>query len=105
MGVFGTVRRFRRPLAVGVIACWVALAVVLPLTIPTLKEMSERTSGGHPARRRPANVASKAMTEAFKQSGSDSVLVVVLSDDKGLGRADEADLPGTRRNASRQDNR
>lgn len=38
----------------------------------------------------PVTVATREMTEAFHESGSENVLLVVLSNDKGLGPADEA---------------
>jgi RND superfamily putative drug exporter len=38
----------------------------------------------------PSNVTARKMTEAFHESGSENLLLVVLTDDKGLGPADEA---------------
>jgi RND superfamily putative drug exporter len=38
----------------------------------------------------PSNVTARKMTEAFHESGSEDLLLVVLTDDKGLGPADEA---------------
>ena len=72
-----------------VIAVWVALAIALPLSVPTLKEMSERHPVAILPADAPATVAAKEMAEAFKQSGSENVVVVVLSNDKGLGPGDE----------------
>ena len=72
-----------------VIAVWVALAIALPLSVPTLKEMSERHPVAILPADAPATVAAKEMAEAFKQSGSENVVVVVLTNDKGLGPGDE----------------
>ena len=72
-----------------VIAVWVALAIALPLSVPTLKEMSERHPVAILPADAPATVAANEMAEAFKQSGSENVVVVVLSNDKGLGPGDE----------------
>ena len=38
----------------------------------------------------PSSVTARKMTEAFHESGSEDLLLVVLTDDKGLGRDDEA---------------
>src|SRR5271166_2330058 len=72
-----------------VIGFWVALAVVLPLTFPSLKEMSEQ----HPVAVLPDNAAvmvtTRQMSAAFHESGSDNILLVVLANEKGLGPGDE----------------
>ncbi|KAA8967778.1 MAG: MMPL family transporter [Mycobacterium sp.] len=72
------------------IGFWVALAAVLSLTVPSLDEMSRR----HPVAILPADapsaVATRQMAEAFHESGSDNVLLVLLTDEKGLGPDDEA---------------
>jgi len=72
-----------------VIGCWLALAVALPLTFPSLKEMSEK----HPVAILPADapvtVTARQMTAAFHESGSANIAVAVLTNDKGLGPADE----------------
>jgi RND superfamily putative drug exporter len=72
-----------------VIGAWVALAVVLTLTFPSLDDMVDE----HPVAFLPANapveVATKQMTEAFKDKGTDNILLVLLTDEKGLGPADE----------------
>ena len=38
----------------------------------------------------PSNVTARKMTQAFHESGSEDLLLVVLTDDKGLSHADEA---------------
>jgi putative drug exporter of the RND superfamily len=72
-----------------VIGCWAALALVLPLTVPPLAEMAQR----HPVAILPADapstVTARKITEAFHEAGSENVLVVLLTDEKGLGPADE----------------
>lgn len=73
-----------------VVGIWVALAVVLPLSFPSLNEMAEK----HPLAMLPAdapsNVAARQMTEAFQEPGGDDLLLVVLTDENGLGPAHEA---------------
>lgn len=72
------------------IGCWIALALVLPITVPSLTQMSEK----HPVALLPADapsaVTAKKITQAFHEAGSENVLIVLLTDDKGLGPADES---------------
>jgi putative drug exporter of the RND superfamily len=87
-----------------VIAAWVAIAVALPLTLPSLNEMSEKHPLAILPSDAPSNVTARKMTEAFHEAGSEDLVLVVLTDDKGLSPADE----GTYRNlvdALRKDTR
>jgi RND superfamily putative drug exporter len=72
-----------------VIGCWAALAVVLPMTVPSLSEMAAR----HPVAILPADAPSaataKKINDAFHEDGSENVLIVFLTDEKGLGPGDE----------------
>jgi putative drug exporter of the RND superfamily len=72
-----------------VIGCWAVLALVLPHTVPSLTEMSQRNPIAILPADAPSAVAASQMTKAFKEAGSENVLVVLLTDDKGLGPADE----------------
>ena len=72
-----------------VIGCWAVLALVLPHTVPSLTEMSQRNPVAILPADAPSTVAAKQMTKAFKDAGSENVLVVLLSNDKGLNPADE----------------
>ena len=73
-----------------VIGLWVAIAVALPLTFPSLNEMSQKHPLAILPSDAPSSVTARKMTEAFHESGSEDLLLVVLTDDKGLGPADEA---------------
>lgn len=73
-----------------VIGIWVAIAVALPLTFPSLGEMAEKHPLAILPSDAPSSVTARKMTEAFHQSGSENLLLVVLTNDKGLGPADEA---------------
>ncbi|OHV05034.1 RND family transporter [Mycobacterium talmoniae] len=73
-----------------VVGVWVAIAVALPLSVPSLNEMSQRHPLAILPSDAPSSVAARKMTEAFHESGSENLLLVVLTDDKGLGPADEA---------------
>lgn len=73
-----------------VIAVWIAMAVALPLTFPSLGEMAQK----HPLvilpGDAPSSVTATKMAEAFREPGSDNLLVVAFINDGGLTPADEA---------------
>jgi len=73
-----------------VIGLWVAIAVALPLTLPSLGEMAQKHPLAILPSDAPSSITARKMTEAFHESGSEDLLLVVLTDDKGLGPADEA---------------
>ena len=66
------------------------IAVALPLTLPTLNEMAQKHPLATLPKDAPSSVAARKMTEAFHESGAEDLLLVVLTDEKGLGPADEA---------------
>src|SRR6202045_4119275 len=72
------------------IAVWVAIAVALPLSLPSLGEMAQKHPLAILPSDAPSSVTTRKMAEAFHESGSEDLLLVVLTDDKGLGAADEA---------------
>jgi putative drug exporter of the RND superfamily len=88
-GGFGRLGNYvvRRPLMV--IGFWVAVAALLAVSFPSLSKVVAE----HPVQLLPADapvtVTTKAMTEAFHESGSQNVLLVVLTDENGLSSADE----------------
>ena len=73
-----------------VIGVWLAMALALPLTFPSLGEMAEK----HPLvilpSDAPSSVTAKNMAEAFEESGSDNLVVVAFINETGLVPADEA---------------
>lgn len=73
-----------------VIGLWVAIAVALPLTMPSLNEMSQKHPLSILPSDAPSAVTARKMTEAFHESSSENLLLVVLTNDRGLGPADEA---------------
>ncbi|WP_304442214.1 RND family transporter [Mycobacterium sp. 4858] len=73
-----------------VIGLWVVVAVALPLTFPTLNEMAQQHPLAILPSGAPSSVAARKMTEAFHESGAEDLLLVVLTDEKGLGPPDEA---------------
>ncbi|WP_418001107.1 RND family transporter [Mycobacterium haemophilum] len=72
-----------------VIGCWALLALVLPMTVPSLTEMTQRHPVAILPADAPSSVAAKKISQAFHEAGSENVLIVLLTDDKGLGPADE----------------
>ena len=87
-----------------VIGLWVAIAVALPVTFPSLNEMAQKHPLAILPSDSPSSVTARKMTEAFHESGSEDLLLVVLNDNKGLGPADEAAYSKLV-DALRQDNR
>jgi putative drug exporter of the RND superfamily len=77
----------RWPLAV--IGFWIALAAVLSLTLPSLTVIAgDRVSAALP-NNAPALVTGREMAEAFHETAPTSMMLAVLTDEKGLGPADE----------------
>ncbi len=73
-----------------VVGIWVAIAVALPLTFPSLSDMAQKHPLAILPPDAPSNVTAQRMTQAFRESGSEDLLLVVLTDDKGLNPSDEA---------------
>jgi RND superfamily putative drug exporter len=88
-GIFGRLGNVvvRWPLLV--IAFWIALAAVPLLTLPPLATIAARQEAATLPDDAPVMVATREMTEAFHDNGADNVLLVVLTNEKGLGPADE----------------
>ena len=73
-----------------VVGIWVAIAVALPLSFPSLSDMAQKHPLAILPGDAPSNVTAQRMTQAFHESGSEDLLLVVLTDDNGLNAADEA---------------
>jgi putative drug exporter of the RND superfamily len=73
-----------------VIGVWLAMALALPLTLPSLGEMAEK----HPLvilpSDAPSSVTAEKMARAFQESSSDNLLVIAFINETGLQRTDEA---------------
>lgn len=72
-----------------VIAVWIGLAVVLPPLFPTLVEATQKQPVSPLPADAPSIVATQQMGTAFDESGSENVLLVLLTDERGLGKSDE----------------
>ncbi|MBB2988761.1 RND superfamily putative drug exporter [Mycolicibacterium iranicum] len=72
-----------------VIGVWIALAVALPMSFPSLTEMAEK----HPLvilpSDAPSSVTATKMAEAFQEPGSDNLLVVAFINETRLTPDDE----------------
>lgn len=68
-----------------VIALWVALAVALPQSLPNLNEMAQKHPLAMLPDDAPSSVAAREMTKGFAETGTDDLLLVVLTDERGLG--------------------
>ena len=72
-----------------VIGFWILIAAGLPQMFPSLMELSQRSPAAMLPPDAPSAVATEQMTEAFQESGSENMLLVVLSNENGLEPADE----------------
>ena len=86
-GVFGLIGRVAVRVPWLVIGVWIALAVGLAQIFPPLAVLAQRAPAAILPASAPSAVASRAMTEAFKEASSENILLVVLTSDKGLGSA------------------
>ncbi|MGA8332846.1 MAG: RND family transporter [Mycobacterium sp.] len=71
------------------IAAWIVLAAVVSLAIPPLAVVIGQKQAAIMPDDAPVMVATREMVAAFHDKGSDNVVLVVLTDDKGLSPADE----------------
>lgn len=72
-----------------VITMWVAIAIALPLSVPSLGEMAQRNPLAILPADAPSSVTAKKMTEAFQEPGNDDLLLVALINENGLTSDDE----------------
>ena len=89
-GIFQRLGDFVARWPILVIAFWIALAAVLMLTLPPLPEIAAQKQLPPLPDNAPTMVTSRAMNNAFHETGAGSQLMVILTDENGLGPADEA---------------
>lgn len=70
-----------------VIAVWIAIAIAGPLNMPSLNEMAQKHPLAMLPDNAPSSVAAREMTKGFQETGTDDLLLVVLTDERGLGAA------------------
>ena len=73
-----------------VIAAWIALAISLTLAFPSLSVLAQKAPASILPANAPSVVSQKQMSETFQEASSDNILLVVLTNEKGLTPADEA---------------
>jgi len=71
-----------------VILFWVAIAVVLPQSFPSLEVMAQKNPLAMLPGNAPSSVAAREMTQGFAETGTDDLLLVVLSNEAGVGGGD-----------------
>jgi putative drug exporter of the RND superfamily len=77
----------RMPFAV--IGFWIALAAVLALTLPPLAVVAATKQPQMLPDDAPVMVSTREIVNAFHDKGSDNIVLIVLSDEKGLSPVDE----------------
>lgn len=73
-----------------IVAVWVAIAGVLPALFPSLTEQVQRRPVPILPADAPVTATTEAMSKAFRESASANTLIAVLTNEKGLGPADDA---------------
>ena len=73
-----------------VIGVWVAMAIALPLAVPSLGEMAEKNPLAILPSDAPSSVTAQKMVEAFHEPGNDDLMIIALINEDGLGPRDEA---------------
>lgn len=89
-GTFEKLGRFTARWPWLVIALWVAAAALIPMLSPTLNEMVQRQPVSVLPANAPSTVTAREITEAFRESGSENVLLVLLTNDNGFQKSDES---------------
>ncbi|MGZ4565071.1 MAG: MMPL family transporter, partial [Mycobacterium sp.] len=77
----------RRPLIV--VGAWAALVATLYVTLPSLTQVVHEHPVPLVPADSPAMATAQQMSEAFHESGSDNVLLAVLTTENGLGPGEE----------------
>jgi RND superfamily putative drug exporter len=83
-----------------VIGAWIALAIGVTMAFPSLAVLAQKAPASILPTNAPSVVSQKQMSETFKEASADNILIVVLTNEKGLTSADEViyrDLVGALR--------
>lgn len=73
-----------------VIAAWIGVAAGLTQAFPPLNVLAQKAPASILPADAPSLVSSRQVTEAFKEAGSDNILLVVITSDGGLSPSDES---------------
>ena len=88
-GAFGALGTFIAAHPWIVIGVWIVLAVALPPLFPSLATVIQKQPVSPLPADAPAIVANRDIAEAFPAAGSDNTVLVLITDEAGLDRADE----------------
>jgi RND superfamily putative drug exporter len=88
-GVFGWLSDFVVRWPVAVIGIWIALASSLSVALPPLSEIAARQQTSVLPNDAPVLATAQQMSQAFHETGTDNTVFAVLTNEKGLSRADE----------------
>ena len=72
-----------------VLALWIGLAAGLTQVFPPLAVLAQKAPAAILPANAPSMVSGREMTDAFKEASSENILLVVLTNEKGLSPADE----------------
>jgi RND superfamily putative drug exporter len=72
-----------------VIAFWIAVAAILSLALPPLTVVAAQKPAPPLPDDAPVMITTREMAQAFHETGTGSLLMIILTDEKGLGPADE----------------
>jgi putative drug exporter of the RND superfamily len=89
-GIFQRLSGFIARWPLVVIGFWIALAAVVTLELPPLTQIAARDQTSLLPDDAPVMVITRQMGQAFQEKGRGALLVIVLTDEDGLGPADEA---------------
>ncbi len=89
-GVFGWVGRVVVRWPWLVLALWIAVAAGLTQLFPPLTVLAQKAPASVLPPEAPSLVSAQQVTKAFNEASSDNILLVVLTNEKGLTQADEA---------------
>ncbi|MGI9136167.1 MAG: RND family transporter [Candidatus Nanopelagicales bacterium] len=87
-GVFGWIGRVVVRWPWLVIAAWIALAAAVTLAFPPLAVLAQKAPASILPPNAPSMVSQKQMADAFREASSDNILLVVLTNEKGLTSTD-----------------
>ena len=88
-GFFGWLGRFVVRWPWVVIGAWIALAISVTVSFPSLAVLAQKAPASILPASAPSVVSQKQMSETFNEASSDNILLVVLTNEKGFTPADE----------------
>ena len=78
--------RFVRGFAVPILVAWLLLTVALNVLVPPIESVARKHAVTMSPQDAPAMIAAKRIGEKFRESDSDSIVMIVLESDQQLGQ-------------------